>query len=106
MVLLGPAEKKELEAILLAQLTAYWNSHGAQGILAPGVFVALDAKGPSIVAQPPKGALGCVEVRTLFTALCHLNDEGPAAFTRENLTPLAEEAATALAAQVNRLSPD
>lgn len=106
MVLLGTPEKKELEAILLAQLTAYWNSHGSQGILAPGVYVALDAKGPSVVTTPARGGLACVEVRTLFTALCHLKDEGPGAFTRDNLAPLAQEAATALAAQVNRLSPD
>lgn len=106
MVLLGTPERKELEAILLAQLTAYWNSHGSQGTLAPGVYVALDAKGPSIVSRAATGGLACVEIRTLFTAVCHLKDEGPGAFTRENLAPLAEEAATALAAQVNRLARD
>ncbi len=106
MVLLGPAEKDELQAILLAQLTAYWNSHGSRGILGPGVFIALGAKGPALVAAADPQALACVEVRTLFTALCHLKDEGPGAFTHESLASLAAEAASALATQVNRLSPD
>ena len=42
-----------------------------------------------------------VEVRTLFTALCYMTDEG--GLPPEGLEPLANEATTAAATQINRI---
>lgn len=106
MPLLGPKEKGELEAMILGKLTAYWNAHGSGGLLAPGVCLALDTKGPSIMAAGADDALASVEVRTLFTALCHLSADGPGSLPRDSLASLATEATSILAAQVNRLVPD
>lgn len=108
MSLLGPEEKHELEDLILARLTAYWNSHGSAGLLAPGVCVVVDAKGASVVAAPPAEAhvLAAVEVCKLFTALCHITADGPGMMPRDALASLATEATTALAAQVNRIAPD
>ena len=47
-----------------------------------------------------------MEIRTLFTALCHLSADGPGSMPRDSLDSLATEATSALAAQVNRLVPD
>jgi hypothetical protein len=106
MPLLGPKEKGELESMILDQLVAHWNEHGSGGLLAPGTSIVLDASGPSIVASRPADALAAVEVRTLFTALCHLSADGPGSMPRDSLDSLATEATSSLAAQVNRLAPD
>ena len=106
MPLLGPREKSELEALVHGLLVARWDSQGSGALLAPGVSIALDAGGPSLVEGAPGSALASVEVRTLFTALCHLSSDGPGSMPRDSLGPLATEATSALAAQVNRYSPD
>lgn len=106
MPLLGPKEKGELERLVLDTLAAHWNAHGSDGLLAPGTKVALDAKGPSIVRSGTDGFLASVEIRTLFTALCHLSADGPGSMPRDSLGALATEATNSLAAQVNRLVPD
>ena len=106
MPLLGPVEKGELERLILAQLVAYWNANGSGGLLAPGVTLVLDTKGPVIASAGDKGALASVEIRTLFTALCHLSADGPGSMPRDSLGSLATEATSSLAAQVNRLVPD
>ncbi|HEX4944332.1 MAG TPA: hypothetical protein VFV55_08255 [Usitatibacteraceae bacterium] len=92
--------------MILDSLTAHWNAHGSGGLLAPGTRVALDTKGPSIVTADARGFLASVEIRTLFTALCHLSADGPGSMPRDSLTALATEAANSLAAQVNRLVRD
>jgi hypothetical protein len=106
MPLLGPKEKGELETLVYGQLVAYWNAHGSSGLLAPGMSIVLDTTGPSIEGNVPADALAKVEIRTLFTALCHLSADGPGSMPRDSLDPLATEATSALAAQVNRLVPD
>jgi len=106
MPLLGPREKSELEAMIRERLAAHWSAHGSDGLLAPGTWIALDASGPSIVSSPAGNALATVEIRTLFTALCHLSAGGPGSMPKESLDSLATEATGSLAAQVNRLVPD
>jgi len=106
MPLLGPKEKGEIERLVLDALVAYWEAHGSNGLLAPGVSIVLDAGGPSIVAAAPADALARVEIRTLFTALCHRSADGPGSMPRDSLDSLATEATSSLAAQVNRIVPD
>jgi hypothetical protein len=106
MPLLGPREKGELEELILARLVAHWDAHGSDGLLAPGTCLALGTKGPEIVGAYAGNALACVEIRTLFTALCHLSADGPGSMPRDSLDSLATEATSALAAQVNRLAAD
>jgi hypothetical protein len=106
MPLLGPKEKGELEGLILAQLAKYWTANGSGGLLAPGVAIVLDVSGPLIMRAAPAGALASVEIRTLFTALCHLSADGPGSLPRDSLDSLATEATSSLAAQVNRLVPD
>ena len=106
MPLLGPKEKGELESLIRARLVEFWNAHGAGELLAPGVCLTLDTKGPTIELAGPAGALASVEIRTLFTALCHLSADGPGSLPRDSLDSLATEATSTLAAQVNRLVPD
>lgn len=106
MPLLGLKEKAELERLILAQLGEYWTANGSSGLLAPGMHVCLDVSGPAIVSGANPHALATVEIRTLFTALCHLSADGPGSLPRDSLAPLATEATSSLAAQVNRLVPD
>jgi hypothetical protein len=106
MPLLGPREKGELESLILKELTAYWDAHGSQGLLDPGRGIALDVSGPLIVDGNNPHVLAFVEVRTLFTALCHLSADGPGSMPRDSLASLATEATSSLAAQVNRFVPD
>ena len=106
MPLLGPREKGELEALILKELDSYWNAHGSHGLLDAGKGIALDTSGPLIVDGHPAEVLAWVEVRTLFTALCHLSADGPGSMPHDSLASLATEATSSLAAQVNRLAPD
>lgn len=105
MPLLGRKEKGELEEMILERLVAHWNANGADALVAEGVCVVLDARGPRIdVAHGEE--LASVEIRTLFTALCCLSADGPGALPRDSLDSLASEATSALAAKVNRIVPD
>ena len=106
MPLLGPREKSELETMIHDRLVAHWSAHGSDGLLAPGTWIVLDASGPSIARSPAGNSLATVEIRTLFTALCHLSAGGPGSMPRDDLASLATEATSSLAAQVNRLVPD
>jgi len=108
MSLLGPEEKHELEDLVLAKITAFWNSHGSAGLLAPGVCVVVDASGPRVATAPVADphVLASVEVCKLFTALCHITADGPGMMPRDALAALAQEATTAVAAQVNRIAPN
>ena len=106
MPLLGPKEKAELEGLILAQLGDYWTANGSSGLLAPGTCIALDTAGPAIVSGANPHVLASVEIRTLFTALCHLSSDGPGSLPRDSLESLATEATSSLAAQVNKLVPD
>jgi hypothetical protein len=106
MPLLGPKEKAELERLILKAFDAYWTQHGSNGLLAPGMSVLLDTTGPSIVDFTPSNALAAVEIRTLFTALCHLSADGPGSMPQDSLASLATEATSSLATQVNRLVSD
>jgi hypothetical protein len=106
MPLLGPKEKSELEKLIYEQLVAHWSAHGSNGLLEPGTSIVLDTSGPFITSSPPPDALAAVEIRTLFTALCHLSADGPGSMPRDSLDSLATEATSSLATQVNRLVPD
>ena len=106
MPLLGPKEKSELEKMVYERLVAHWNAHGSNGLLSPGTSIMLDTSGALIVTSVPPDALAAVEIRTLFTALCHLSADGPGSMPRDSLDSLATEATSALAAQVNRIVPD
>jgi hypothetical protein len=106
MPLLGTKEKAELERLILEAFDAYWAEHGSSGLLDPGVSVLLDTTGPSIVPFAPTNALAAVEIRTLFTALCHLSADGPGSMPKDSLASLATEATSSLATQVNRLVSD
>ncbi len=106
MPLLGPDEKRELEALVLAALRAHGEAGAGPDLLAAGTCVRLDAAGATLAAAPDPGALATVEVRTLFTALCHLSDGPAGPLPAESLDALAREAAAALAAVVNRYGPD
>ena len=108
MPLLGPNEKGELEQLVLEKLVAYWDAHGSAGLLEAGVSIVVDASGARIAASPATGdaVLASVEVRSLFTALCYLSADGPGIIPRDVLASLADEAATAVATQVNRIAPE
>ena len=63
MPLLGRKEKGELEEMILERLVAHWNANGADALVAEGVCVVLDARGPRIdVAHGEE--LASVEIRT------------------------------------------
>jgi len=105
--LLGPREKGELEALILALLEHHYESHGAKSLLEPGLMLAVAPDGPVLVprAQSNGAYLASVEIRNLFTALCYLaGDDVEAAMPRDALPSLATEATSATAAQINKLS--
>lgn len=105
--LLGPKEKGELEALILARLEHHYESHGAKALLAPGLMLAVSADGPALVAREQVNGthLASVEIRHLFTALCYLaGDGGEVAMPRDALPSLATEATSVTAAQINKLS--
>ena len=101
--LLGNAEKAELESLIAR---AAWRSttrptaperswSRASRVVVNGVGIELDV-GETL------DPLAAVEVRTLFTALCYVTG-GTMALPRDALAPLATEATSALAAQINRI---
>jgi hypothetical protein len=103
--LLGRAEKAQLEELILAKLTAYYDAQGAGAMLADKLRVVVTTKGAEIDLGEMADPLAAVQVRTLFTALCYLTAGAPA-MPRESLQALATEATSSLAAQINRLGTD
>ena len=108
MPLLGPREKGELEALILERLTEHFDRHGPDALLAPGLVVGVSSKGVRLAASAGEAteALVCVEVRSLFTALCYVATNEAMGLPRAALQSLATEATSAAAAQINRLVPD
>ena len=104
MPLLGKAEKHQLEVLVLEKLTEHYDLHGAETLLRKGLRVVVHAQGVTIDNGEHADPLAAVPVRALFTALCHLT-AGTAALPRESLPALATEAASAAAAQINRIAP-
>ncbi len=105
MPLLGNAEKAELERLILARLVEHYEAHGSGALLTEGLRVVVNAAGIAIDRGETLDPLAMVEVRSLFTALCYVTG-GTMALPRDGLEPLATEATSALAAQINRLVPD
>jgi len=103
--LLGKAEKGQLEQMILAQLQAHFDAHGAPSLLAENVRVVVNAQGAALDSGELADPLAAVPIRSLFTALCYLTAGSPT-MPRESLQSLATEATSAAAAQINRLAPD
>ena len=109
MPLLGPKPRRaSSRRWSYGQLVDYWNAHGsAAPARAGGMSIVLDTERAVDRPAPiPADALAAVEIRTLFTALCHLSADGRRLDAARRLDSLATEATSALAAQVNRLVPD
>ncbi len=104
MPLLGNAEKGELERLIHERLVEHYDRHGPASLLEPGVKIVVDASGPAIATQEGPRTLAAVDVRSLFTVMCLLAADGAPGLPREELATLANEAARATAAQINRLS--
>jgi hypothetical protein len=106
--LLGPREKAELETLILEHLTKHYEQNGPQALLVPGLHLGVSAGGVRLApsALELAGALACVEIRTLFTALCYIAANDGQGVPREALDSLATEATSAAAAQINRIVPD
>ncbi len=105
MPLLGKAEKGQLEELILAKLTEYYERHGPPALLAEGVRVVVHGTGVEVDAAGEwRDPLAAVAVKTLFTALCYLDGPAPA-IPKDALPALASEAMNATAAQINRISP-
>ena len=108
MPLLGPREKGELETLILERFNEHYDRHGPESLLAPGLVVGVSSKGVQVApgAHAIPGALVCVEIRTLFTALCYAAANEGVGLPRPALKALATEATSAAAVQINRLVPD
>lgn len=103
--LLGNAEKAELERLILVRLQDHYETHGSGALLAEGLRVVVNGAGIELDRGETPDPLAAVEVRSLFTALCYVTG-GTMGLPREGLEPLATEATSALAAQINRIVPD
>jgi hypothetical protein len=101
--LLGNAEKAELERLILERLTDYHHQHGSSALLAEGVRVVVEVDGVRIDKGETQDPLACVEVRSLFTALCYVTG-GTLALPADALGSLATEATSATAQQINRIA--
>jgi hypothetical protein len=99
--LLGKPEKRELEALILERLVQHYDVHGSGALLGDGVRLVVHADGVRIDKGETADALATVDVRELFTALCYVT-AGTPALPRDALEPLATEATSALATQINR----
>jgi hypothetical protein len=102
--LLGKAEKGQLEELILEKLTEHFERHGTGALLEEGVRVVVQASGVSIDKGEAPDPLAAVPIRTLFTALCYLTSGATLALPRDALPPLATEATSAAAAQINRIT--
>lgn len=105
MPLLGKAEKGQLEELILAKLTEHFEQHGSSALLDEGLRIVVHSTGVALDRGEAADPLAAVPLRTLFTALCYLT-AGTPAMPRDVLPSLATEAASAAAAQINRLVPD
>ncbi len=106
-VFLSQAEKRELERVLIAELTRHYDDHGAVSLLAPDLCILIDGSELVIQPKPQESSdfLACVEIRSLFSAQCALAvGLEQTALPRDVLPDLATEATSAIAAQVNRLA--
>lgn len=104
-LLLGKAEKGQLEELILGKLQAHYDAHGPGALLAEGLRVVVNSRGAALDQGESADPLAAVPVRTLFTALCYLT-AGTPAMPRESLEALATEATSACATQINRLVAD
>jgi hypothetical protein len=99
--LLGKPEKRELEALILERFVEHYEKHGSGALLGDGIRVVVYGDGVRIDTGETTDPLATVNVRELFTALCYLT-AGTPALPRDALEPLATEATSALASQINR----
>jgi hypothetical protein len=101
--LLGKAEKAQLEVLILEKLTAHYERHGAASLLAENVRIVVHGNGVSLDHGEMPDPLAAIPVKALFTALCYLDSASPV-IPAEALGPLAAEATTAAATQINRIA--
>ena len=99
--MLGKPEKSELEALILERLAEHYDRHGSGALLGEGVRVVVNGDGVRIDSGETTDALATVKVHDLFTALCYVTAGAPA-LPRDALEPLATEATSALATQINK----
>ena len=99
--MLGKPEKRELGALILERLAQHYDTHGSSALLAEGMRVVVNGDGVRVDSGETTDSLATVSVRELFTALCYVT-AGTPALPRDALEPLATEAASALASQINR----
>jgi len=99
--LLGKPEKRELETLILERFVQHYEQHGPDALLQDGVRVVVNGDGVRLDGGETPNPLAQVRVRELFTALCYVTAGTP--LPRDALEPLATEATSALAAQINRL---
>ena len=99
--LLGKPEKRELESLILERLLEHYDRNGSGALLGEGVRVVVNADGVCIDSGETGDPLATVNVRDLFTALCYVT-AGTPALPRDALEPLATEATSALALQINK----
>ena len=99
--MLGKPEKRELEALILERFVEHYEKHGSGALLGDGTRVVVNGDGVRIDTGETTDPLATVNVRELFTALCYLT-AGTPALPRDALEPLATEATSALASQINR----
>jgi hypothetical protein len=99
--LLGKPEKSELEALILERLVEHYEKHGSGALLGDGIRVVVNGDGVRIDGGETADPLATVKVRELFTALCYVTGGAPT-LPRDALEPLATEATSALATQINK----
>jgi hypothetical protein len=100
--LLGKPEKRELEALILERLVEHYDGQGSGALLGEGLRIVVNGDGVRIDNGETADALAIVKVRDLFTALCYVTAGAPG-LPRDALEPLATEATSALATQINKL---
>ena len=100
--MLGKPEKRELELLILERFVQSYEQHGSEALLQEGLRVVVNGDGVRLDGGETLDPLAQVPIRELFTALCYVT-AGTLALPRDALETLATEAASALAAQINRL---
>lgn len=99
--MLGKPEKRELETLILERLVEHYDQRGSGALLGEGVRLVVNADGVRLDTGETREPLAAVNVRELFTALCYVT-AGTPTLPRDALEPLATEATSALAMQINR----